>query len=422
MTLASRILQVLEGVGIAIDAIRANRARAGLTIAGVGIGVFVVVAMAAAVHGITQSFQSDVDALGATTFQVTRRESIGPRSCDGSDETCPDRRNPPLSPSEATMIRRLPSIRSVAEVWGDQKAFRYRQNALAGVGYDAVSPEWLETDAGDISPGRNFTVQENTAAARVVIVNDTLKNRLFGDSDPIGKQITIADQQFTVIGVYHTKGGFLKTLSGRGPNNPRAVLPIETARRHLDLWRRGVMLRVKPRDGVSTADAMDEVTAALRAYRGLRPSQPNNFGLITSDRLTETFDSLFGTIFIVGLSLSAVALLVGGVGVVAIMMISVTERTREIGVRKALGATKGTILFQFLVEAVTLTGLGAAVGLALGAGAAWLIASNTSIPASVPPSAVLLALGASAVTGVAFGMVPAVRAARLDPVEALRYE
>ena len=422
MKLLDRIAQVLEGVGIALDAIRANRVRAGLTIAGVGIGVFVVVAMAAAVHGITQSFQSDVDALGATTFQVMRRESIGPRACDGTDETCPDRRNPAISPAEAQLLRRLPSVRSVAEVWGDSKPFRYRSTQLASVGYDAVSAEWMETDAGDISPGRNFSAQENSAAARVVIINDTLKARLFGDSDPMGKQITIASQQFTVIGVYHTKGGFLKQLSGRGPNNPRAILPIETARRHLDLWRRGVMLRVKPRDGVATADAMDEVTAALRAVRGLRPSQPNNFGLITSDRLTETFDKLFGTIFIVGLTLSAVALLVGGVGVVAIMMISVTERTREIGVRKALGATKATILFQFLVEAVTLTALGALAGLALGTAAAWLIKSNTSIPASVPGSAVLIALGASALTGVAFGMVPAVRAAKLDPVEALRYE
>ena len=422
MTLLSRIAQALEGVGIALDAIRANRVRAALTIGGVGIGVFVVVAMAAAVHGITRSFQQDVDALGATTFQVTRRESFGPRACDGTDETCPDRRNPPITPQEAELLRRLPSIRSVAEVWGDEKPFRYRTNAIAAVGYDAVSAEWMETDAGDIYPGRNFSPQENAAAARVVVINDTLRARLFGDSDPIGRQLTIADQPFTVIGVYHTKGGFLKQLSGRGPNNPRAVLPIETARRHLELWRRGVMLRVKPRAQVTTADAMDDVTAALRARRGLRPSQPNDFGLVTSDRLTETFDRLFGTIFVVGLTLSAVALLVGGVGVVAIMMISVTERTREIGVRKALGATRGTILFQFLVEAVTLTALGAGVGLALGTLAAWLIAENTPIPAAVPASAVVTALLASAVTGVAFGMVPAVRASRLDPVEALRHE
>ena len=422
MRLLNQLGQTLESVVIAFEAIRANRVRAGLTIGGVAIGVFVVVAMSAAVHGVTRSFQQDVDALGATTFQVMRRETIGPRACDGTDETCPDRRNPPITPEEAEYIRGLPGIRSVAEVWGGQKPFRYRDNQIASVGYDAVSAEWLETDAGDISPGRNFTAQENASAARVVIVNDTLKARLFGDSDPIGKTVTIGGQPFTVIGVYHTKGGFLKQLNGRGPNNPRGVLPIGTARRHLDLWRRGVMLRVKPRDGVSTGDAMDEVTAALRGRRGLRPSAPNNFGLITSDRLTETFDKLFGTIFVVGLSLSGVGLLVGGVGVVAIMMISVTERTREIGVRKALGATRATILFQFLVEAATLTSIGAGLGLLLGAGAAFLIRSATSIPAAVPGSAVAAALVASALTGVLFGMLPALKASRLDPVDALRYE
>lgn len=167
---------------------------------------------------------------------------------------------------------------------------------------------------------------------------------------------------------------------------------------------------------------MDDVTAAMRASRGLRPSEPNNFALVTQDRMMEVFNSLFGTLFAVGIALSAVGLLVGGVGVVAIMMISVTERTREIGVRKALGATRATILWQFLVEAATLTSIGAGVGLLLGSGVAAIIRNNTAIPAEVPVSAVALSLAAAACTGVLFGMMPAVRASRLDPVEALRHE
>jgi putative ABC transport system permease protein len=164
------------------------------------------------------------------------------------------------------------------------------------------------------------------------------------------------------------------------------------------------------------------VTASLRGSRGLKPTQVNNFALIAQDRLLDTFNQLFGAIFLVGIALSAVGLLVGGVGVVAIMMISVTERTREIGVRKALGATAGTILWQFLVEAATLTSLGAGIGLLIGGGLALLIRATTSIPAELPIGAVFAALAASALTGVAFGIVPAARAARLDPVDALRYE
>ncbi len=421
MRLADRLLVALEGVGMARDAMRANRVRAGLTIAGVAIGVFVVVAMGATVHGIQQSFRADLDELGATSFQV-RRRAPGISACDGSDDTCPDRRNPGITLAEWQAIARLPEVETATAWLSGEATVDYKDRHLKAVGYDAQSTDWIRTDVADVSPGRSFSRAEHDAGARVVLINDTLKARLFGDSDPIGKQVTLAGQAFTVIGVFHTRAGFLKSLDGRGPDRPRAIIPMLTAWRHLDVWRRGLLLMVRPKDGVATADAMDRVTELLRARRGLKPGQPDNFALVAQDRMLDTFDQLFGAIFLVGLALSAVGLLVGGVGVVAIMMISVTERTREIGVRKALGATRLTILWQFLVEAATLTAIGAAIGLVVGAGLAWAVRTWTPIPTAVPASAVLLAIVASVGTGIVFGMLPAHRAARLDPVEALRHE
>jgi putative ABC transport system permease protein len=415
------LLLAFEGVGMAVDAIRSNKVRAALTIAGVAIGVFVVVSMGAVVTGIRQSFQQDLEEFGATTF-VVQRQSSGINACDGTDENCPDRRNPAISFAEWDMIERIPGVQSVVGELSGQGNFAYRNNRVDRVGYDAYSLDWPMVNASDISPGRNFTRAEYDAGQPVVLVNDTLRAQLFGDSDPIGKQISINAQQFTVIGVYNPRAGFLKSLEGKGPDTPRAIIPLQAAVRQLDVFRRGLTLMVRPYADQDQSAVMDEVMAAMRARRGLRPSDRATFYLVTQDRIMETFNQLFGAIFAVGLALSAVALLVGGVGVVAIMMISVTERTREIGVRKALGATAGTIRWQFLVEAATLTSIGALIGLAVGALLAWIIRSNTTIPATLPTSIVVTALVASAVTGVAFGMLPAVKASNLDPVEALRYE
>lgn len=424
MSFVTRVAHGLEGVSIALDAIRANKGRAALTILGVAVGVFVVVALSSVVRGVNESFARDVAAAGPTSFFVYRRPIGGFQSCDPSDpSSCPERRNPAITNDEALGINRLPSIYAVTQHVAGGGTFKYRDRSLSA-GIEYYTPNWTDVDGGDIFPGRSFTYAEYMGGARVVIVNDKLAQTLFGDSDPIDKVITIEGRQFTVIGLYHYTASPMGTpTSAGGGDSPKAIVPLETGRRHMNLWVRGNNLIVKPRDGVAVEDAVDDVTAYLRGSRGLRPADRTNFAVVTQDKLLDTYNQLFGTFFVVGMALSSVGLLVGGIGVIAIMMISVTERTREIGVRKALGATRGAILWQFLVEAVTLTAFGAALGLVLGIGTSLLVRTTwPSIPASTPLSSVISALAASAVTGVVFGMLPAVRAARLDPVAALRHE
>jgi len=220
-----------------------------------------------------------------------------------------------------------------------------------------------------------------------------------------------------VIGVYNA----IPNVFDSGDKG-KLIVPITTAQHRLNVSLWWVELTVKPRDGIDRDAAMDETIATLRAARHLRPGQPNDFYTATPEKLMAMYNQVVGVFFLVMVSLSAVGLLVGGVGVVAIMMISVTERTREIGVRKALGATRRAILWQFLVEAATLTTVGAVAGLLVGGSITFLIRHFSPIDASTPPVAIVAALGSSALAGVIFGMLPALRASRLDPVEALRYE
>ncbi|HVX39351.1 MAG TPA: ABC transporter permease [Gemmatimonadaceae bacterium] len=414
---AVRIFSLFEGVGIALEQLRANRVRAALTILGVAVGVFVVVVISAAIHGINSSVARDFEKAGPKTFFLSRFP-ITFEACDGTDETCKWLHNPRLTYSDAKAINALPSVEAATAQMGMSKEVRYADRVLSSTQVIGESANWTIVDhAGDLYPGRSFTEAEEANGSHVVILNDEMATRLFGESDPLDKVIKIANEPFTVIGVYHYEASFLS-----GGNRPRAIVPFETAMRSLQGARNNIGIAVVPRDAVTRDDAMDDVIAAMRARRGLRPAADNNFAVITQDQLLNTYNKVFGMFFLVMLVLSAIGLMVGGVGVIAIMMISVTERTREIGVRKALGATRGTILWQFLVEAVTLTGIGAVSGLIVGGLVSVIIAHATPIKASIPPMAIVAALGASAVTGVIFGMLPAMRASRLDPVDALRYE
>ena len=416
MKLTTRIFGLFEGVMMALDSIRTNKVRAGLTILGIAVGVFVVTVMSAAVHGINAGVANSIAAAGPTTFFVSRWPSEL-STCTGSIDSCPWRRNPPLTLDQARQIATLPEVQHVTAHISSSVGIRFADRELRSVSLNAYTPEWFDVTGGEISGGRNFTVQENDAGAPVALVNSHVVEKLNLGVDPVGKQVRLDGRAFTVIGVYNSLPNAFE-----GSEQGRVVVPILTAYRRRNVGLRWLDLTVKPTPEADRDAAIDATIGVLRGARHLRPSAINDFFVSTPEKILELYNRIVGVFFLVMMTLSAIGLLVGGVGVIAIMMISVTERTREIGVRKALGATRAEILWQFLVEASTLTTLGAIVGLVIGGALTWLVRQATPIDATTPPEAMLIALVGSAFAGVVFGLLPAVRASRLDPIEALRYE
>ena len=409
--------RLFEGVGIALASIWSNKVRASLTILGIGIGVTVVIGMASAITGINQSVTSMLESAGPKTFFVTRFWSGGITISDGSDELSPWRRNPWITVDEADAVRQLPLIRDVTVQEGTSGPVSYGSINLTDVSIAGFSPSWIYVTGGEIRAGRSFTQLEYAASARVAVINDKLAETLFPGLDPLGRKIKIFGQPFEVIGL-HVEAS---SLFGGG-GQARLAMPHTTFTKVADYWKGWMELAVMPTEEATVLEAQDQVISAMRSVRGLKPQEDNNFAVVTQDRFLDAFNNITQGFFLVMFALSAVALMVGGVGVVAIMLISVTERTREIGVRKALGATRREIMFQFLVEAATLTLVGGIFGLALGALLASGVRHFTPIPASIPLWSIVLALSASVITGVCFGLYPALRASKLDPIEALRYE
>jgi putative ABC transport system permease protein len=412
-----RFEHLAEGAAIAVSAIRSQKLRSILTILGIVIGVSTVMAMASIVQGMRQQIFNTLEVVGPTTFRVLRFFSSTPLNPDQLPREV--RIRPVLSQREADAVEDLPEIR-YASIWvGVFERLAYEGVRTQPTVVYGADERFMEVLGGAIVDGRTFTPTEVRSGANVVILEVEAVENVFGQISPLGRTMRVGGRAVRVMGVYRKPENIFQPPG----QEISAIVPFEAARR---LFRydetNALVILVKPRDGISVNRAMDATTVQLRRMRRLRPGDPNTFDMITSDEILSVFNRLTGVFFLVMIVLSSVALMVGGIGVMAIMMVSVTSRTREIGVRKALGATRREILWQFLIEAATLTLIGGAIGIAVGIGAGQVLKGVLGFDSGVPMWSALVATGVSVGIGLVFGLLPANRAARLDPIEALRYE
>jgi putative ABC transport system permease protein len=413
-----------ENAKMALDTLRENKVRSFLTVLGVVIGITALITVSSILVGFYADASAYLEAYGPNTIWVFK---VAPGVSTGK-MTAEERNRKPLTLDDALAIRdECPAVTKVsATVFQRIYDFnhpplinaRYKDKEVTGLNYLGADEEY--DDVFNIQPyvGRYFTDAEDLHRADVAVIGFDLGKAFFDGEDPIDKMIYVEGFPYRVIGVFaHRKGQLFQNPAAE----KQVVVPYRTYRKHHPADDEHFIGAVAAPGKMP--EAMDEISSVLRRRRHVPYSAPENFGLSTAQEVADQFKQITGSVALLTAVVSSIGLLVGGVGVMNIMLMSVTQRTREIGVRKAIGARRGDVIWQFLTEAVVLTGVGGVIGVVLGMGISLLINEFLPrLPSTVPLWAVVLGVGVSMTVGLFFGIYPAVKAARLDPVEALRYE
>ncbi len=406
--------QFLETAIIALGAIWANKLRSFLTVLGNIVAVTSIIAVVSLVQGmnayVTDAIISDV---GADNYTIQRMPVV--RTQEDEERT---RNNPRITMQEAAAVRKFSdNVGAVAGQATARSTAEFRGESIDGVQVQGVSRDYIQFSTFDAERGRLISPSEVDANRPVTVIGWDVADKLFGPIDPIDKTVTVRTTHFRVVGVSKKKG----STFGNSQDN-FVIIPLGTFQKMFGSRMFGLQLLVKPRTPDLVKTAMDDATVAMRVERRLKPSERDNFGMFTSDTLLNLYHTATNGIFAVLIGVVALSLVVGGIVIMNIMLMVVSERTREIGLRKALGARRRDIIWQILTESVTLSTMGGFVGTGFGFIAAIIVSKMTPLPAAVQAWSVMIGIGITALVGLFFGLYPAMRAAKLDPIEALRRE